>query len=582
MLTEWMFTNNSFDDARQLTYTEFPSFWRWDSTNKYWFRRKRVECIGRISYVHPSAGDVYYLRILLSHIKGPTNFIDVRTVNGKVYNTFKDACNAMGLIGNDKEWHEAMKEAANWATSKQLRNLFVTMILFCEVVDANDLFQASVQNLGEDVVYQLRQKLGMSTINISETETTNRVLVELQTLLKRNGSSLNEPGLPEPQTAQIQEMANTMLNEELSHNTEELRNKSITYLGTMNVGQKNVYNAVLEAVYKQQGGLFFIYGHGGTGKTFVYNAIIAKLRSEGKIVLAVASSGIASLLLPGGRTAHSRFKIPIDINDESTCHIKKGTQLAELLQKTSLIVWDEAPMAHRFCFEALDRSLEDLFINIEDTTQYPPFGGKCVLLGGDFRQILPVVVKGSRHDTIKACLTNSYLWKQCRVFTLTENMRLSMVGLSNYDNIQLAKFADWLLQIGDGTAEAIKMKDDEESPTWIRIPDNLLVQSINGDVEDIVSAVYPDFLSSYSDPNFLKERAIIIGTNEAVDLINSCVLEMIPSEQKTYLSFDSIYRVAGASDDDDLLYPPEFLNSLTFNGLPNNELKLKLNTPVML
>lgn len=61
----------------------------------------------------------------------------------------------------------------------------------------------------------------------------------------------------------------------------------------------------------------------------------------------MASSGIASLFLPGGRTAHSRFKIPIDVNDLSTFEIKKGTQLARLIKTTALIFWDEAPMIHK-------------------------------------------------------------------------------------------------------------------------------------------------------------------------------------------------------------------------------------------
>jgi hypothetical protein len=80
--------------------------------------------------------------------------------------------------------------------------------------------------------------------------------------------------------------------------------------------------------------------------------LICRLRSKRKIVIAVASSGIAALLLPGGRTAHSRFQIPINVIDNSTCGIKQGSHLAELVTRTSLIIWDEAPMAHRNCFEA--------------------------------------------------------------------------------------------------------------------------------------------------------------------------------------------------------------------------------------
>ena len=75
------------------------------------------------------------------------------------------------------------------------------------------------------------------------------------------------------------------------------------------------------------------------GKTYLWNAIITKIRSDNKIVLVVASSRIASLLLPMGRIAHSRFRIPLLIDKSSTCHIKKGTHLANLIEKTSLILW---------------------------------------------------------------------------------------------------------------------------------------------------------------------------------------------------------------------------------------------------
>ncbi|CAL1406483.1 unnamed protein product [Linum trigynum] len=84
----------------------------------------------------------------------------------------------------------------------------------------------------------------------------------------------------------------------------------------------------MASVEEGSGKFFFLYGHGGTGKTYLYNTVIAKLRSQQKIVLVVASSGIAATLLPDGSTGHSRFKIPIDIDSSSACNIKKGTHLA--------------------------------------------------------------------------------------------------------------------------------------------------------------------------------------------------------------------------------------------------------------
>lgn len=86
-----------------------------------------------------------------------------------------------------------------------------------------------------------------------------------------------------------------------------------------------------------------MYGSGGCGKTYLWRTIIARLRSERRIILPVASSGIAAVLLPGGRTAHSRIRIPLDIDDQSSCGIKMGTDISELLQHTDLIIWDEAP-----------------------------------------------------------------------------------------------------------------------------------------------------------------------------------------------------------------------------------------------
>ncbi len=74
-------------------------------------------------------------------------------------------------------------------------------------------------------------------------------------------------------------------------------------------------------------------------------------------MLAVASSGIASLLLLGGRTAHSRFKISIDLHDESICNITQQMKVAELVRKADLMIWDEAPMMHRRTFEIVDRTL---------------------------------------------------------------------------------------------------------------------------------------------------------------------------------------------------------------------------------
>jgi ATP-dependent DNA helicase PIF1 len=123
---------------------------------------------------------------------------------------------------------------------------------------------------------------------------------------------------------------------------------------------KGIYATIIDVVNNDKGGMFFVYGYGGTGKTYLYKTLIASLRSNKEIVLNVASSGIAALLLEGGRTAHSRFAIPINVVEESICSISVDSDLEELLRMAKLIIWDEAPMMNIHCFEAFDRKMRDI------------------------------------------------------------------------------------------------------------------------------------------------------------------------------------------------------------------------------
>jgi hypothetical protein len=152
----------------------------------------------------------------------------------------------------------------------------------------------------------------------------------------------------------------------------------------LNYDQCNAYKTILNVVTNKDGKLFFMYGSGGTSKTFVWTTFLSHLRRQGKIMLVVPSSGIASMLFLGDKTAHSRFKIPIDLHDESTCNITQQMKVAELVRKADLIIWDEALMMHRQTFEVVDRTLCDL-MQLDDAQAIEKiFGGKTVVLGGDF------------------------------------------------------------------------------------------------------------------------------------------------------------------------------------------------------
>ncbi|XP_010233543.1 uncharacterized protein LOC104583348 [Brachypodium distachyon] len=142
---------------------------------------------------------------------------------------------------------------------------------------------------------------------------------------------------------------------------------------SLNAEQRSAYDEILAAVDSGAGGVFFVDGPGCTRKTFLYRALLAKLRGERKIVVATATAGIASSIMPGGRTAHSRFKIPLTIDDGASCSFTKQSGTAKLLLKASLIIWDEATMTKRQAIEALDNSMRDIMGQRDR-----PFGGKNV------------------------------------------------------------------------------------------------------------------------------------------------------------------------------------------------------------
>ncbi|XP_052623725.1 uncharacterized protein LOC111905605 [Lactuca sativa] len=121
-----------------------------------------------------------------------------------------------------------------------------------------------------------------------------------------------------------------------------------------------------------RGGAFFLYGYGGTRKIFVWKALSAAIRSKGGIVINIALSGIAALLLSGGRTTHSKYHIPINLNEDSFCSIMPANDVAEVLNKAKLIICDEVSMMHCYCFEAVDRTLRDIILSSDENK---PFEG---------------------------------------------------------------------------------------------------------------------------------------------------------------------------------------------------------------
>ncbi|GFT78627.1 ATP-dependent DNA helicase [Trichonephila clavipes] len=232
----------------------------------------------------------------------------------------------------------------------------------------------------------------------------NEALIHIEDkIIRISGKKLSDFGMPTPQR---RGELSTDLIKELSYNIALLDTQVRETEPRLLPEQKDIYNKILQRVELGEGGLFFLDAPGGTGKTFLLNLLLAKIRKDRNVALAVASSGIAATLLSGGRTTHSVFKLPLNLASEETptCNISKNSARGALLQQCKLIVWDECTMSHKRAIEAFDRCLQDIQNNRK------LMGGVVVLLAGDFRQTLHVIERGTAANEINACLKASYLW----------------------------------------------------------------------------------------------------------------------------------------------------------------------------
>jgi hypothetical protein len=176
--------------------------------------------------------------------------------------------------------------------------------------------------LSDDIKAMACYKRADPTVTFLEDALKDRALYEIDQVLMCNGHRLKDfPTLPKSNYIPSIHGGNRLVQEELAYDRHSLTTDADNAEDRLNDDQRNAYETILNAMTNKEGKLFFVYGSGGTGKTFVWTTLLSRLRGQGKIVLVVASLGIASLLLPGGRTAHSKFKILIDLHDESTCNI---------------------------------------------------------------------------------------------------------------------------------------------------------------------------------------------------------------------------------------------------------------------
>ncbi|RWS25337.1 uncharacterized protein B4U80_04936 [Leptotrombidium deliense] len=517
-LTAFFKLNKMDENANSIRYEDIPSYYCWINASKQWQKRKnQTSIVSRITSVSSKAVELFHLKLLLRRSVGVKQFNDLKIVNNIQYETFREAAVAFGLVTSDSEMADVLREACSTLMPSQLRHFFVYMLLGCENIDGKELWIQFKNYISEDIG-------------------ENEALCSIGNILENENSSLSNYGLPAPELSQMMHVEIVDL--------EYHRRKHSEMYRMLNNDQMTAYNHIHDAIVgKSSHRCFYIDGPGGSGKTFLYKCIIHLAIVKRKSIYTLAWTGIAAILLPFGKTAHKSFQLPLNIEDNTTLFWNKKTK--KLLLETDLFIWDEASMIPAAALESIDIALRDICKNDD------PFGGKLMLLGGDFRQVLPVVKRAGIQQIINSTIKRSIIWDKFKCINLSKNMR----ACDDESN-----FEEWLLQIGDGKVKNLVVCDDHYC-------------------NDIVTKMYQNV-----EAPMMMSQAILTPRNDDVAMLNNKVMKLLKGEMYELFGIDYVTCRGSDSSDEftELSYPQEYINTLTPSGFPPYKLMLKVGSIIML
>lgn len=277
-----------------------------EQTNTNWEPRKRgvpvqgyvgifmANTLGRLYTVHPKQCECFFLRLLLVNVPGPTSFQYLRRVNGILYDTFFDACRELDLMEDDNHWDLTLTDAALSSSPQQIRQLFA-ILLTCFPSEASALWDKYKDSMSEDILHRIRIPHQDHNIDFSQ-EIYNEASIKIEDIcILISNMPLIHFGMPSP---------NRPAAEIINSDVQRKQQFDITSLATfvanneqlLTAEQKNIYDQLSLSITAQQGGFFFLDAPGGTSKKFLNSLILARIRLQNHIALAIASSGIATHL----------------------------------------------------------------------------------------------------------------------------------------------------------------------------------------------------------------------------------------------------------------------------------------------
>ncbi|XP_021770753.1 uncharacterized protein LOC110734939 [Chenopodium quinoa] len=315
-LIEFFKMNAAFPNKPKLLYSEFSEHFVWKPSSKTWKERSLGGVVSRLAFVSPSKGERYFLRLLLTHVRGPTSFENMRTVNGLLCATFQEAAIKLGLLSEDDAVEKCVVEDATTQMPQALRRFFATLLIFGNPRDPLALWHKYYDAFSKDYNHSFRgEELKVKAITIRDVE---RYLEEMGKTLQEFGLESLVSSLDKGLT-RTKDIANAL--------DAPIPGEYIEAISTLNSMQHEAFNAIMSKINSGEPGAFFIDGPGGIGKTYLYYAFYASVRQMGKIVLPTVTLEIVASNMITGRTTHSRFKLPLDHSVSIACNVSKKVDL---------------------------------------------------------------------------------------------------------------------------------------------------------------------------------------------------------------------------------------------------------------
>ena len=525
-LLEWFALNSREPEARELLYFEIVKKYAWQQKEKIWTRRKRDRAVvARLVHVGAGMGELFFLRLLLTHVRGATSYKFLRTFNGIEYATFREVCTARGMLESVSFYVEVFNEGViHVFTFKAVCDLFAGIVVHNEISDCEPFYDEV-----SDILYAEAMREHQE---FDEEEIMHVTLYQLQRAFEDLNAESKNYGLNQCTNEVVLALMETEVHIDL--------NLYGTVSTTLNEAQKSFF----ERVVNENELLHYLDGPAGTGKTFLLKSLLAYYHRRGHKVMVVASSGIAATMYPGGQTAHKKLEIPIPADEGTDLRITPSSKTFRELEDLSLLVFDEISMISRYILETIDRSFRLLF-------QKPntPFGGKRIIFAGDFRQILPVVEHGNEAQTVHATVKCSPLWRHVKTSYLIENVRAG----------NFTEWCNFLLGVGDGTLN--------NSRKEVELPSECI------EAASFYDLIWKTLGMDIFNASFDGSSCILAPTNELCDYFNDIVVQMIPREYGKYTAINKNMTTD--------ITPTEFLDNIKIGELPNTNIYLKVGAIIM-